>query len=99
MSPRSADLEGKKSIYFFSNLETALGKFYFKPNTYLFKIRYCKTDFRRVKQRRQLEEYVDEDDFAMQELDNDDDEQEDMEDETEEKQPRRRRGRPRKVSR
>ena len=47
---------------------------------------------------RQLEEYVDEDDFAMQELD-DDDEQEDMEDETEEKQPRRRRGRPRKVSR
>ena len=52
-----------------------------------------------MKQRRQLEEYVDEDDFAMQELDNDDDEQEDMEDETEEKQPRRRRGRPRKVSR
>ncbi|PAV81429.1 hypothetical protein WR25_13208 isoform B [Diploscapter pachys] len=52
---------------------------------------------RRVKQRRQLEEYVDEDDFAMQELD--DDEQEDMEDEPEEKQPRRRRGRPRKVSR
>ncbi|PAV58543.1 hypothetical protein WR25_01327 [Diploscapter pachys] len=51
---------------------------------------------KRVKQR-QLEEYVDEDDFAMQELD--DDEQEDMEDEPEEKQPRRRRGRPRKVSR